>query len=114
MNLEILAIGLVSRQQFFLDFWSITAYERGSFDLMENPAQRYKISPEMPSLIYNEDGSLTVTLSRNKPEDKVAAANWLPVGEGDFYLHVRFYAPIQSVVSMEYQLPNVVKIDRGK
>ncbi|KAJ3319344.1 hypothetical protein HDV06_006371 [Boothiomyces sp. JEL0866] len=83
-------------------FWSITAYY-GTGDnsygyLIGNPIQRYAIGDRTPGLVYNSDGSLTLTLSPNKPSDATQAANWLPIGAGrTFELFLRAYAPKDSI-----------------
>ncbi|MCT8158756.1 DUF1254 domain-containing protein [Pseudoruegeria sp. SHC-113] len=88
------------------DFWSLTMYSLGTYDLVDNPIDRYSISPATEGLIQNADGSVTVTVSNQKPEDP--AANWLPAPQGGFYAMVRFYAPTQDVLDLSYRLPDLV------
>jgi hypothetical protein len=59
-------------------FWSLTIYSLGSYDIVANPIDRYKIGPEMPGLQRSADGSLTITLVHEKPQAPESAANWLP------------------------------------
>jgi hypothetical protein len=44
-----------------------------------NPINRYTIGDRTSGLIYNEDGTLTVTFSYAAPTNPAARANWLPV-----------------------------------
>jgi hypothetical protein len=93
-------------------FWSVTVYGQGTYDLVTNPINRYKIDPETPGLIYGKDGSLTITLSHNKPTDATAAANWLPTPNDAYFFMVRFYAPTEPVLKLEYRLPDAVAVGR--
>jgi hypothetical protein len=81
------------------EFWSITARGRESLDLIENEIQRYSIGNRTRGLVFNADGSLTLALQRDPPEDATPLANWLPVGGGPFYLVLRSYAPRPEIVT---------------
>lgn len=87
-------------------FWSVTVYDAESKMLVENPINRYKISPTTPKLKYNKNGGLDITLSHKKPSAK---ENWLPVSEGEFYLLLRLYQPSESILNGTYQLPTIIK-----
>ncbi len=87
-------------------------YSMGSFDLVANPIDRYKIGPETLGLVYAEDGSLNITISHAKPTDPTAIANWLPSPDGPFYAMIRFYAPTEPVLNLEYQVPPIVKTEQ--
>ncbi|KAJ3254410.1 hypothetical protein HK103_007204 [Boothiomyces macroporosus] len=77
-------------------FWSITAYY-GLGDpnygfLIKNPIERFSIGDRTAGLIYNPDGSLTITVSAVQPANP--SANWLPVGANrTFELFLRVYSP---------------------
>ena len=55
------------------------------------------------------DGSLTVYLQHERPDDDTAAANWLPVPETPFNLTMRLYGPSTTVLDGRYRLPAVTK-----
>ncbi|KAJ3272327.1 hypothetical protein HDV01_005761 [Terramyces sp. JEL0728] len=80
-------------------FWSLTVYygvgDSSYGYLVGNPIGRFEIGDRTPGLVYNTDGSLTVTFSAAKPAD---AANWLPIGAGrTFEVFLRTYAPKDSI-----------------
>ncbi len=90
-------------------FWSLTIYSLGTYDLVANPIDRYMIGPETPGLEFGHDGSLTITLSHEKPADPAAVANWLPSPKGGYFAMVRFYAPTTRVLNLDYQLPDIIE-----
>ena len=55
------------------------------------------------------DGSLTVYLQHERPDNDTAAANWLPVPETPFNLTMRLYGPSTTVLDGRYRLPAVTK-----
>lgn len=83
-------------------FWSITVYGADDF-LMANPINRFCIN-DRSDCVYNEDGSLDLRLSKDEPAE--GAANWLPVGEGEFHLFLRIYYP--DMQALETWAPPVV------
>jgi hypothetical protein len=88
-------------------FWSLTMYSMGSFDLVENSISRYVISSTTTGLDHGQDGSLTIRIQNERPsEDNVA--NWLPAPAGEYFLLLRWYAPTERVISLDYKLPAIV------
>lgn len=88
-------------------FWSMTAYDQSTFDLMENPIRRYSIGDRTPGLQPAADGSLTIAIQAAEPEDPALRANWLPVGPGPFYLVMRSYDPDPRIATAEWAPPPV-------
>ncbi len=91
-------------------FWSLTMYDRDYFMLPEPPNGRTNIgtvSLDADELKFAPDGSLTITMSRDEPQDAEAKANWLPTPEGQFALIVRAYVPTAPILDNSYKLPNV-------
>jgi hypothetical protein len=87
-------------------FWSVTMYSMGSFDLVDNPIDRYLISSTSTGLDHDQDGSLTIYIQNEKPtEDKVS--NWLPAPAGEYFLLFRWYAPTERVINLDYKLPEI-------
>lgn len=96
-------------------FWSVTMYDT-SYDgtagyLVENLINRYLINSTTPGLVYGEDGSLTITIQREQPQDAAEQANWLPAPEGPFYLTMRIYWPEQAALDGTWTPPSVVRIN---
>ena len=95
-------------------FWSVTMYDT-SYDgtagyLVENPINRYLINSTTQGLVYGEDGSLTITIQHEQPQDAAAQANWLPAPEGPFYLVMRIYWPEQAALDGTWTPPPVKRI----
>lgn len=89
-------------------FWSLTMYDAKHLFMVENPIDRYSISSlRKDELTYNKDGSLTVCIQHDKPDN--AQCNWLPAPKDNFYLHMRLYEPSQKILSNTYSLPQVIK-----
>jgi hypothetical protein len=92
-------------------FWSVTMYDIPDFFLVENAIDRYSIGDRTPGLAYAADGSLTITMSRDAPEDPATRANWLPAPEGPFRPVLRLYEPDESIFDGRYILPPVTRVD---
>ena len=90
-------------------FWSVTMYDTPEFFLVENPIQRYSIGDRTPGLHTADDGSLTIILQRDAPEDPDERANWLPTPEGDFRPILRMYEPHESVFDGAFVLPPITR-----
>jgi hypothetical protein len=95
-------------------FWSVTMYDT-SYDgtagyLVENPINRYLINSTTEGLVYGDDGSLTITIQREQPEDAAEKANWLPAPEGPFYVVLRIYWPEESALDGTWAPPPVVRV----
>lgn len=85
-------------------FWSLTAYDAKLIDLIPNPINRFSIGDRTKGLTYNADGSLEIVISKSRPREGV---NWLPVGEGQFFLSMRIYLPKAEVLAGRYKLPDL-------
>jgi hypothetical protein len=67
-----------------------------------NPLEGHSIGDRTEGLEFNDDGSLTVTIRHNEPEDR---SNWLPAPEGGFYLIIRLYAAKPEVPAGKWTPP---------
>ncbi len=85
-------------------FWSATMYRLPERLLTANPIDRYSIGDRTPGLTYQDDGSLTLTISHDQPTDS-AAANWLPAPAGPFTVILRAYGGDERITTGTYQLP---------
>ena len=91
-------------------FWSLTMYDRDYFMTATSPNGRHNIGTvnlDANELMFAEDGSLTVMLSRDEPEDAAGKANWLPAPDDQFALIVRTYVPTEPILEGRYRLPEV-------
>ncbi len=96
-------------------FWSVTMYDT-SYDgtagyLVENPIDRYLINELTEGTVRDPDGSLTITLQHNEPDDPTGRANWLPTPDGRFYLALRLYWPQPAALDGTWVAPPVVRLD---
>ena len=95
-------------------FWSITMYDT-SYDgtagyMIKNPINRYLINSTTPGLVYGDDGSLTLTVQHEQPQDATEKANWLPAPEGVFYMVMRIYWLEQTALDGTWTPPPVRKV----
>ncbi len=88
-------------------FWSMTMYALPEFYLVANPIDRYSIGDRTPGTVTADDGSLTVYLQTDEPDDPVARANWLPTPPGRFRPMIRLYQPRDEVLAGRYALPPI-------
>ncbi|TBY08174.1 DUF1254 domain-containing protein [Rhizobium laguerreae] len=89
-------------------FWSLTMYNADDKMLVENPIQRYKVGTDTQGLKTAADGSMTIAIQNEKPQD--AGVNWLPAPKGDFYLILRLYQPRDVVLDGTYKMPEVTRL----
>jgi hypothetical protein len=91
-------------------FWSITAYGADEF-LIDNPLQRFALGDRDP-LVFNSDGSLDIWIQAFAPDQKEAAANWLPVQMGAaFLLNARLYWPKDKALNGQWKMPVVERLN---
>ena len=86
-------------------FWSLTAYGTDLY-LVENEIDRWSISDRTPGLVYDDDGSLTILISAERP---AKTANWLPVPNGPFLLGMRVYEGHKEVIACEWFPPQLTR-----
>jgi hypothetical protein len=93
-------------------FWSLTMYEvtpEGRAFLVENPIGRYAVGDRTPGLARSPDGSLTLYLQHERPDDD-RAANWLPAPAGPMRLVLRAYEPGEALIEGRYRIPAVRRV----
>ncbi len=89
-------------------FWSLTMYDLPDFYLVANPIDRYSIGDRTPGLHYAPDGSLTLVLQHEPPDDPDELANWLPTPQAQFRPLLRVYQPGTAVLDGSYEYPPIV------
>jgi hypothetical protein len=88
-------------------FWNLAMYDQDNF-FIENDFGRYSIGSTTDGLKSNPDGSLTITIQKDRPTD---TSNWLPAPDGQFNLTMRLYGPAPSVLDGTYRLPAVKRAE---
>ncbi|UNK48553.1 DUF1214 domain-containing protein [Lysobacter sp. S4-A87] len=91
-------------------FWSVTMYNAGDKMLVANEINRYKVGTDTQGLKKAADGSFTIPIQHDKPAGD-DAANWLPAPEGDFYVILRMYQPSDAVLSDQWKMPQLNRVD---
>lgn len=91
-------------------FWSLTMYDTPDYYLVANPIGRYSIGDRTPGLVTAADGSLTLAIQREQPQEPERRANWLPAPAGGFRPLMRLYQPRQEVLDGSYALPPIVRV----
>jgi hypothetical protein len=89
-------------------FWSLTMYDARDLYLVANPIDRYSIGDRTPGLATDEDGSVTIYIQRDPP-DEHKRSNWLPTPDGRFRPLMRMYQPRAEILNGEYILPAITK-----
>ncbi|WP_172449717.1 DUF1254 domain-containing protein [Porphyrobacter sp. HT-58-2] len=89
-------------------FWSLSAYDRASSQLVANAIARYSIGDRTVGLVRDADGGLTLRLSATPPPG--GTANWLPVPPGPFHLVLRLYLPQAAALAGDYAPPPVERV----
>jgi hypothetical protein len=90
-------------------FWSVTMYDTPDFYLVANAIDRYSIGDRTPGLRTADDGSLTIVMQREPPDDPARRANWLPTPAGKFRPILRMYEPREAVFDGGYELPPITR-----
>ena len=84
-------------------FWSLSAYDAQSIDLIPNPIARYSIGDRTKGLKRKSDGTIEILIQSSPPTDP--DINWLPVGDRMFFLTLRMYQPRPAAFDGRYHLP---------
>ncbi|MET9656567.1 DUF1254 domain-containing protein [Streptomyces sp. NPDC006510] len=90
--------------------WSLAVYDTSGDRPVEAPGGRRPVGDRTPGLVYGEDGSLTIRVQRERPDDPVAAANWLPAPDRDFRSVLRLCAPGPEILDGTYEIPALERI----
>jgi hypothetical protein len=85
--------------------WNIAMYDE-SMLFVANEIDRFSIGSTTDGLTPNADGSLTIYLQHDKPDDD-QVSNWLPAPAGGFNVTMRYYTPLAPVLNKTYRLPAV-------
>jgi len=74
-------------------FWSVTMYEFETGGTFFDDVSNVAVTSKQDNLVYNKDGSVTVTFGPQLPEG-APTANYIPtVGDGSWFVLFRWYGP---------------------
>ncbi|MET0757194.1 MAG: DUF1214 domain-containing protein [Mycobacterium sp.] len=88
-------------------FWSLTLYNEHHF-FASNTINRYSLGTKSKDLQQNPDGSLTIHVQADEPDQRT---NWLPAPAGkDFSLYLRAYWPEVAITDGSWTPPAVQQV----
>jgi hypothetical protein len=91
-------------------FWSLTMYDEPGYYLVTNPIDRYSIGDRTPGLHTAADGSVTIYMQHTSPGE-AKESNWLPAPAGKFRPVLRCYVPGEAILTGQYKLPTVRRVN---
>lgn len=91
-------------------FWSVTAYDEGTRQMVVTPQGRPDISSRKADAVKNPDGSMDVYFGPKAPAGK--ETNWVQTEPGKgWFAYFRFYGPTEPFFDKSWALPDVVKLN---
>lgn len=91
------------------EFWSLTMYDT-TFNLVQNPIDRWAIGSLSKNYQLAADGSLTINIQHQSPGDE-KEANWLPAPDGEFFLVFRTYGPSKELIDQTWEMPGLKQVE---
>jgi hypothetical protein len=91
-------------------FWSVTLYGLPENQLRVNPIDRSAIGDRTPTIKRTVDGGIEIYVQQEKPEGSMAG-NWLPTGDGPFWMILRMYGPQEEALKGDFAPPVVKRVD---
>jgi hypothetical protein len=90
-------------------FWSVTAYDEGTRQMVVTKQGRPDISSRKEDLVTNADGSVDVYFGPTAPAGK--EANWIQTNtDKGWFAYFRFYGPTQAFFDKSWALPDVERV----
>ncbi|WP_445673031.1 DUF1254 domain-containing protein [Pseudomonas inefficax] len=90
-------------------FWSVTAYDENSRQMVVTKQGRPDLSSRKEDLVKNSDGSVDVYFGPEAPEGK--EANWIQTVPGKgWFTYFRFYGPTEPFFDKSWSLTDFEKI----
>lgn len=91
-------------------FWSVTAYDEGTRQMVITPQGRPDLSSRKADAVKNADGSMDVYFGPTAPAGK--EANWIQTEPGKgWFAYFRFYGPTEPFFAKSWSLTDFEKID---
>lgn len=78
-----------------------------TFNVTDNPIDRYAIGSLKKDYQLGEDGSLTIYIHHDSP-GKDKESNWLPSPEGEFFVVFRTYGPGKELLAQTWEMPALI------
>jgi hypothetical protein len=86
-------------------FWSVTAYDEGTRQMVVTEQGRPDISSRKKDIVKNADGSIDVYFGPKAPTGK--EANWVQTVPGKgWFAYFRFYGPTEAFFDKSWALPD--------
>ena len=96
-------------------FWSITVYEFETGGTFFDDVPTVGISSKKEDIVYNEDGSVTLTFGAGLPEGAPGANHVPTAGAGTWFTLFRWYGPKPELFPQagenRWALPNIERIE---
>lgn len=90
-------------------FWSATAYDEDTRQMVVAEQGRPDISSRKPDIAPNDDGSIDIYFGPNSPAGK--ESNWVQtVPDKGWFAYFRFYGPTEPFFDKSWALPDVEKL----
>jgi hypothetical protein len=90
-------------------FWSVTAYDEGTRQMVVTPQGRPDISSRKEDLVKNNDGSVDVYFGPKAPAGK--EANWVQtIPDKGWFTYLRFYGPTEAFFDKSWAMTDFEKI----
>ncbi|GAA1062021.1 DUF1254 domain-containing protein [Agromyces bracchium] len=88
-------------------FWSLTMYDDDHF-FYPNDLRRYSLGTKNKSIVYGDDGSLTIYVGHTSPGADLEA-NWLPAPDATFSLYLRAYGAKPGITEGTWVPPVITR-----
>lgn len=90
-------------------FWSVTAYDEGTRQMVVTEQGRPDISSRKEDIAKNSDGSIDVYFGPKAPAGK--EANWVQTVSGKgWFAYFRFYGPTEAFFDKSWALPDIQQV----
>jgi hypothetical protein len=90
-------------------FWSVTAYDEGTRQMVVTEQGRPDISSRKEDAVKNGDGSIDVYFGPKAPAGN--EANWVQTVSGKgWFAYFRFYGPTEPFFDKSWALPDIEKL----
>ena len=91
-------------------FWSVTAYDEDTRQMVVTPQGRPDISSRKKDLVKNSDGSVDIYFGSKAPKGK--ESNWVQTGpDKGWFTYFRFYGPTEAFFDKSWAAPDFERID---
>jgi hypothetical protein len=94
------------------DFWAITLYDTQTRSQLQTDQQFPTIDTYAKGLHKNKDGSTTIYIGMDAPENKKLQKNWLQTVPGkNFFVCLRMYGPTEPWIEGKWRPSKVTLVE---